>query len=361
MSYPIYKLLRAVNRQYPNNGFINYVDVREDMYNHELIDEDLRDLINETIQEVYKDVAIDEVWSFPTVPGQNQYVLPEDCDLRDIQEVTRTFVGCRGPLRPPFGPVPGPIPPGPDPQHDKTVVFSINPLQGTMTSEHGTQTSAGTIEYYIEDGGYLTEIPTVTVASGYIFLGWSLDGTTIVTEEELLNTPITGDTTITGIFEEEGDDDDMRTIVTAYMSEEYVEIEDRTEVTVPLTTNGVIGAGFTFENNKVTIGAGIEYVKVSATCSLSTMVEDVNFKHLTVELNGSDAGASASATAQHSLSVSDYVFHVLEGDEISLAFTGVQGDVLHVAYLTVEEVKAPTTTSGQNSNNGGYGDNPLNG
>ena len=111
MGYPIYKLLRAVNRQYPNNGFIDYVDVREDMYDSfkdQLIDEDLRDLINETIQEVYKDIALDEVYSFPTVPGQNQYVLPEDCDLRDIQEVTRTFRGIRGPLCPP--PPPPPIP-----------------------------------------------------------------------------------------------------------------------------------------------------------------------------------------------------------------------------------------------------------
>ena len=111
MGYPIYKLLRAVNRQYPNNGFINYVDVREDMYDSyegQMIDEDLRDLINETIQEVYKDVAIDEVYSFPTVPGQNQYVLPEDCDLRDIQEVTRTYQGVRGPLCPPPGPPPMP-------------------------------------------------------------------------------------------------------------------------------------------------------------------------------------------------------------------------------------------------------------
>lgn len=111
MGYPIYKLLRAVNRQYPNNGFINYVDVREDMYDSfkdQMIDEDLRDLINETIQEVYKDVAIDEVYSFPTVPGQNQYVLPEDCDLRDIQEVTRTYQGWRGPLCPPPGPPPMP-------------------------------------------------------------------------------------------------------------------------------------------------------------------------------------------------------------------------------------------------------------
>jgi len=103
MGYPVYKLLRAVNRQYPNNGFINYVDVREDMYDtndestNKIIDEDLRDLINETLQEVYIHVARDEVYSFPTVPGQREYSLPEDCDLRDIQEVTRTFRGWRCP------------------------------------------------------------------------------------------------------------------------------------------------------------------------------------------------------------------------------------------------------------------------
>lgn len=127
MGYPIYKLLRAVNRQYPNNGFIDYVDVKEDMYDSfkdKLIDEDLRDLINETIQEVYKDIAIDEVYSFPTVPGQNQYVLPEDCDLRDIQEVTRTFVGVRGPMCPP--PFPPPIP------TENTLYFFANGGTGEM-------------------------------------------------------------------------------------------------------------------------------------------------------------------------------------------------------------------------------------
>lgn len=98
MGYPVYKLLRAVNRQYPNNGFINYVDVNEETTNG-LIDEDLRDLINETLQETYIHIARDEVFSFPTVPGQREYVLPDDCDLRDIQEVTRTF---RGPRRLPI-------------------------------------------------------------------------------------------------------------------------------------------------------------------------------------------------------------------------------------------------------------------
>lgn len=113
MGYPVYKLIRAVNRQYPNNGFINYVDVREDMYDsddpdkNKIIDEDLRDLINEAIQETYINIAVDEVYSFPTVRGQNQYVLPDDCDLRDIQEVTRTFWAAGCPIPPPHnGPTP---------------------------------------------------------------------------------------------------------------------------------------------------------------------------------------------------------------------------------------------------------------
>ena len=131
MGYPIYKLLRAVNRQYPNNGFINYVSVTDSVYDSDdpdedkLIPEDLRDIINEAVQEVYKDVALDEVWSFPTVPGQNQYELPEDCDLRDIQEVTRTFRGVRGPLCPP--PFPPPLP--------TTYTMYFDPGDGTGVME----------------------------------------------------------------------------------------------------------------------------------------------------------------------------------------------------------------------------------
>lgn len=72
MGYPVYKLLRAVNRQYPNNNFINFVDVNEDMPNEHgekyLIDEDLRDLINEALNETYIHIARDEVFTFPTVP-----------------------------------------------------------------------------------------------------------------------------------------------------------------------------------------------------------------------------------------------------------------------------------------------------
>ena len=125
MGYPIYKLLRQVNKQYPNNGFINYIDVTEDIYDdedpdkHKLIDEDLRDLINEALNETYIHIAKDEVFTFPTVPGQREYVLPPDCDLRDIQEVVRKGV------RPP---------PPPKIEEDKpcTITFASNGGTGVM-------------------------------------------------------------------------------------------------------------------------------------------------------------------------------------------------------------------------------------
>lgn len=123
--YPAYKLIRSINRTYPNNGFINAVDVNEETYEGMIIDEDFRDIINECLQEVYKDVAIEEEFSFPTVPGQNQYVLPDDCDLRDVVEVTRT--GGPGFNHPPLGFIPPietivegtppPPPPPPDPKY----------------------------------------------------------------------------------------------------------------------------------------------------------------------------------------------------------------------------------------------------
>lgn len=161
MGYPVYKLLRAVNRQYPNNGFINFVDVREDMYDtddeetNKIIDEDLRDLINETLQEVYIHVARDEVYSFPTVPGQREYVLPDDCDLRDIQEVTRTFRGWKGPMMPP-------------PQGLTTIfklTFYANGGTGEMTP----------IEAEIGTTVVLPEC-TLTPPEGYVFSHWDVGG-----------------------------------------------------------------------------------------------------------------------------------------------------------------------------------------
>ncbi len=205
MSYPIYKLLRAVNRQYPNNGFIHDVDVREEMTNG-IIEEDLRDLINETIQEIYKDVAIDEVWSFPTVPGQNQYSLPEDCDLRDIQEVTRTFVGSRLPLKPPPGP-------GPEPTIQYEVLFKVDVNEGNMGTLPGGNviTEFGkSVDIGEQIGNVFSESEIqVFPNEGYSFTGWSIDGTTVIPLEDIFNTIVTEDITYIGVFKNE-EEEEMR-------------------------------------------------------------------------------------------------------------------------------------------------------
>lgn len=85
--YQVYRLVRMINATYPNNGFINALDVDE---NTEL-SEDLIDVINEALHESYKEVELDEVYSFRTIPFQAEYSLPEDCDMSQIQEVTRSF------------------------------------------------------------------------------------------------------------------------------------------------------------------------------------------------------------------------------------------------------------------------------
>lgn len=74
MGYPVYKLLRAVNSTYPNNGFINPISVTEDM-TEGIIDEDLRDLINEALNETYIHIAKDEVFTFPTVPRAKRILI----------------------------------------------------------------------------------------------------------------------------------------------------------------------------------------------------------------------------------------------------------------------------------------------
>ena len=85
--YQVYKLVRMINATYPNNGFINALDVD---VNTE-ISEDLIDVINEALHESYKEVELDEVYSFRTIPNQAEYSLPIDCDMSQIQEVTRSM------------------------------------------------------------------------------------------------------------------------------------------------------------------------------------------------------------------------------------------------------------------------------
>ena len=55
---------------------------------HEYIDNSLFLWINETMKKIYKDLAIQEQYSFNTRAGQELYVLPEDCSIDMINSVT---------------------------------------------------------------------------------------------------------------------------------------------------------------------------------------------------------------------------------------------------------------------------------
>lgn len=376
MGYPIYKLLRAVNRQYPNNGFINYVDVREDTYDNtedQMIDEDLRDLINETIQEVYKDVAIDEVYSFPTVPGQNQYVLPEDCDLRDIQEVTRTYQGFRGPLPRPFGPEPGPEP---EPQYDHTVMFMVSTSYATLSHTEGTEIDNGTVLYTVPDGDCVPEVPTVNTVDGYIFVGWSPDGETIVPVEDILQTQVLNGITYTGIFEE---DEDMKSIMTVTRSTNFTESGTNE---VPFDVSSSVGNGFSLDSNGyIVVGAGITKALISGEVTVRYGSEGSKLFDIFERYNGATTkvGKIDAYIGEGEYNISNDVqivfapvlMDVHEGGKIILAASIGEGDTIygnnlehnnrdmHKTHITIEEVKTSSGGNPLGGNGGGSSDNPL--
>lgn len=55
---------------------------------HEYSENSLFLWINETMKKIYKDLAIQEQYSFTTQAGQELYVLPEDCSIDMINSVT---------------------------------------------------------------------------------------------------------------------------------------------------------------------------------------------------------------------------------------------------------------------------------
>lgn len=55
---------------------------------HEYINDTLFLWINETMKKIYKDLAIQEQYSFTTRAGQELYVLPENCSIDMINNVT---------------------------------------------------------------------------------------------------------------------------------------------------------------------------------------------------------------------------------------------------------------------------------
>lgn len=55
---------------------------------HEYIDDTLFIWINETMKKIYKDLAVEERYSFITRAGEELYVLPQDCSIDMINNVT---------------------------------------------------------------------------------------------------------------------------------------------------------------------------------------------------------------------------------------------------------------------------------
>lgn len=91
----VYQVLRRFNTEYPNNGFIYDPEVTSDTQ----VDSAIIDYLNESLSRLDKVALIDEIYEIPTIAGQNIYELPLDCELANIQEVSRQYgavaVRCR--------------------------------------------------------------------------------------------------------------------------------------------------------------------------------------------------------------------------------------------------------------------------
>ena len=362
MGYPVYKLIRAVNRQYPNNGFINYVDVREDSANDYIIDEDLRDLINEAIQETYINIARDEVFSFPTVPGQNQYALPEDCDLRDIQEVTRTFIGCRGPMMPP--------PMEEDEEEDeeemnrltedielapgvglsmKSGFYFTGPYKVTnqpTISPIGKETMFGnnTVFYYDAD--------TLTLTGGYISITRDVNEKWQVKRDEFTNADIEEAPKVSAI--------------TARLDEETT-LGDSGEAVLPLGIISKAGDKLGLaedDNTKIVVGKDIDYVLITASVVWDKDVASPSTRRsVELRINGA-VEVLINGSEEYNQSIPGYLRHVTEGSTIELAVYGAEGDVIKMldgsgdteecTYITVTQIKGDYIIPGNNGGSGNH-------
>ena len=58
---------------------------------HEYIDDTLFLWINETMKKIYKDLAMQDQYSFTTTPKQHLYTLPENCSIDMISSVTMSM------------------------------------------------------------------------------------------------------------------------------------------------------------------------------------------------------------------------------------------------------------------------------
>lgn len=74
-------------------GMISKVTVRQMIadidrrYPNTYTNEDKIAWINDTMKKIYVDISVSEFYSFNTRKGERLYVLPEDCDMRNIKSV----------------------------------------------------------------------------------------------------------------------------------------------------------------------------------------------------------------------------------------------------------------------------------
>ena len=80
-----YQLISRINTEYPNNGFVYDAEVTHESRIHQ----GFIDYINSALLRMEGTVLLDEIYEFPTIAGQSVYELPLNCELENIEEVTR--------------------------------------------------------------------------------------------------------------------------------------------------------------------------------------------------------------------------------------------------------------------------------
>lgn len=80
-----YQIVQRVCVEYPNNGFVYDAEVIHESKIHQ----GFIDYINSALLRMESIVLLDEIYEFPTIAGQSVYELPLNCELENIEEVTR--------------------------------------------------------------------------------------------------------------------------------------------------------------------------------------------------------------------------------------------------------------------------------
>lgn len=82
-----YQIIQRVNTEYPNNGFVYDPETTYETK----VEQGFIDYINSALNRMDKSVLLDDIYEFPLIAGQSIYELPINCELGNIEEVTRNY------------------------------------------------------------------------------------------------------------------------------------------------------------------------------------------------------------------------------------------------------------------------------